>query len=548
MDLGEVEQWSRTAGVSGPQFLVVYEESLSLAVLRLIHTAHRERFQGPSAVKQDGEGTWRLVTGASHTAVSIPVTAPLPLDRLEAAGPPAQWTHDGWRTVNTAGEFLEALRHAWPQAESTFDRMSEDFTNSLANLILTRLLFLKRRLDAPMVEPACGGHNYYPFPALRSPVSLADAVECSHVTGETMRMPLVRLRQHHFVSVAHADEASCWQAWSGSEDTWLPGTIPVHPWQWGGSAILRGACDVGLVEPLGTGVVATPLASQRTCRVEATRHDVKLPIDVTLTAERRLLYPLNVRNAPMVSALVRSVHEASGDEAESAIGFQYDLASLLATDDVIGSHVAAIIRQPLSSSSGAAVVPALLLWSAPCLAKGLLDIGSGASAVDFFGRYCRLVMEEPVRWYARWGLAFEPHLQNSLIEIRNGRAVRMILRDLDATILDAARVPALLSKHGLQLDPRTWNAMAPTRDGARRLRHSLHYAHLGEVCTYLVRRHGADPAELARQVDVTWDCLLRDHSGATRHRIDELRHLSLPVKQLLALRMRRSMEMQWACS
>jgi len=47
-----------------------------------------------------------------------------------------------------------------------------------------------------------------------------------------------------------------------------------------------------------------------------------------------------------------------------------------------------------------------------------------------------VLMRGMVHFYARWGMAFEPHLQNVYVALRDGMPSRMILRDLDSTILD----------------------------------------------------------------------------------------------------------------
>lgn len=543
MDVATVERWARDQGVTDEQFQAFYDDALTLAGSRLLQTAYREHYPAPTELRRGCDNHWSLETG-TDLVIRVPVAPPLPFGRLEATGLPQTRAASGGQTIRTAASFLHALRIAWRDAHCPFDRLAKDFENSLANLVLNRAMFACRPADAPMVEPSFGGHNYYPFPALRDEVSLEEIITCSHISGDQTALPLIVLRKHRFVSVEQDDEAACFHSWSGLPTAdWLPGMLPLHPWQVRKSDVFKSARIAGLVELLPEKVAATPLASQRTCRIGLTGYDLKLPIDVTLTGERRLLYPANALNAPVVSALVKAVHRSIGSDS---IGFQYDVASLAFPDDVIGSHLAAIVRSPLPARADINVVPALMLWSAPHLAEELLQLEKGGAAVDFFRGYCRLVMRDPVEWHAQWGISFEPHLQNSLIEIHAGRPVRLLLRDLDATILDPERVPALLREHGLNLPIERWDVMPTVADGGRRLLHSLFYAHLGEVSAFLIQRFAVEPSALADCVDKVWGELLQSHTGATRRRIVELRELANPVKRLLALRMQRSMDMSWA--
>jgi hypothetical protein len=60
-------------------------------------------------------------------------------------------------------------------------------------------------------------------------------------------------------------------------------------------------------------------------------------------------------------------------------------------------------------------------------------------------------MKGPVEFCTRWGLAFEPHLQNVSIAFRDGMPVRMVLRDLDGTTLDRVRIRPMVRVHRLRL-------------------------------------------------------------------------------------------------
>src|SRR5207249_7239654 len=163
-------------------------------------------------------------------------------------------------------------------------------------------------------------------------------------------------------------------------------------------------------------------------------------------------YPLNRANAPIFSALARSLLEAS---PERTLDFQHDVASIAHAEPGIGTHLSAIVRAPVRPRPGEVIVPALNLWSGPLQARTLLNLRCSENAHDFFRAYCRVLMRGPITFYARWGMAFEPHLQNVYVALREGRPSRIILRDLDSTILDPERIRSVLRVARLRLAPGT---------------------------------------------------------------------------------------------
>jgi siderophore synthetase component len=286
---------------------------------------------------------------------------------------------------------------------------------------------------------------------------------------------------------------------------------------------------------------AIPLASQRTCRILRTGFDVKLPIAATLTGEDRLLYPLNRANACAFSVLARICLQASG---ESTLDFQCDVASMAHAEAHIGMHLAAIVRAPVCRRAGEIVVPALNLWCGPRQARTLLKLRRPEHAYAFFRVYCRVLMRGVVDFYARWGLAFEPHLQNVYVALRDGMPSRIILRDLDSTILDPGRIRPVARANGVRLAPGTWQHMPDFVTGGRRLAHAMMYGHLGEVMSYLARAVPIDLARLSAAVEDTWDELIAQApSPASRRRVRDLRVQADTVGAVLWRRITRATHM-----
>jgi siderophore synthetase component len=146
-----------------------------------------------------------------------------------------------------------------------------------------------------------------------------------------------------------------------------------------------------------------------------------------------------------------------------------------------------------------------------------------------------------VHFYARWGMAFEPHLQNVYVGLRNGMPSRVILRDLDSTILDPSRIRPLAQAHGVRLAPGTWKHMPDFWYGGRRLAHAMMYGHLGEVMSYLARAAQADLTRLSAALEDTWDELITQApSPACRRRMRDLRKQADTVGAVLWRRVTRA--------
>ena len=111
-----------------------------------------------------------------------------------------------------------------------FDRLIADFDNSLANLVLNRLIAHRLDTGAQAIEPVYEGHPYHPFPGLRLGPSLRQVVECSNLCREPINLPLVAARPCLFDSATYADHRTCFRAWAGiTPPANANVVIPLHP-------------------------------------------------------------------------------------------------------------------------------------------------------------------------------------------------------------------------------------------------------------------------------------------------------------------------------
>ena len=146
----------------------------------------------------------------------------------------------------------------------------------------------------------------------------------------------------------------------------------------------------------------------------------------------------------------------------------------------------------------------------------------------------------------RFGLAFEPHLQNSVIVFRGGKPSRLILRDLDGTLMDRNRVGKTLGTFNLSVAAYTWDHMPDFDVGESRFVHSLFLGHLAEVLDFLPARCGAHGGELLAILGEEWRRLpevLRLRAAGDR--FDALCEHFEKGKRMLVGRLERSAEMSF---
>jgi siderophore synthetase component len=287
---------------------------------------------------------------------------------------------------------------------------------------------------------------------------------------------------------------------------------------------------------------AVPLASQRTCRLLNANYDVKLPIDAQITGERRLLYFLNVRNAPSVSLLAGHILK---ELPLTELAFQFDVAAIAHLSKGIQPHLSMIIRQQVAKPESGAIHSALNLWSDTVDTKEVLRIANPRTAEEFFYAYANLILAGPILFWLWGGIAFEPHLQNCSIVVSEGRPTSLILRDLDSSILERKLVSSKERMCGAQLERDTWKVMPSSEIGSQRLMHAAGLGHLSTVGARLIRLHGANEANLEQALgQVFLDIAKRAGSDLAR-RVHALAAQRLVVKKSLSMRLAGSMEMRF---
>ncbi|QIH11527.1 MULTISPECIES: IucA/IucC family protein [unclassified Pseudomonas] len=544
VSLATVRHWCLCNGLDRQGLRAIYREAHLICMARLLHYVFLEHLCDERITRVAGEGGLRLCLGLGPT-LQMQLVGDAPQVYFELLANPRLDDAGQCRELAWSGPFLRALGQVL--AGTPYGRhlpaLAHDYRNSFCNLILN--LALGRRAGQPgcAIEPVCRGHGYYPFPALRIGPCIQDVVDVSNLSPEPVPLFLVNAAGFRFHSSDYADPQSCAQHWGGPDIAGQEGLLPVHPWQLRLSPVVRELLRRDLVSLAPTQLQVVPLASQRTCRVLATGYDVKLALDATLTGERRLLYRLNSYNAPFVSSIVREVH---GRSEIASIGFQYDVASLCWDDALVSEHLSAIVRGPCLAGDGEVVVPALNLWSPTGQAATLLKLDSHSDRLDSFQRYAEVLMSGPLQLCVQWGICLEPHMQNSYIVLRGGKPVRLLLRDLDNTIMDPALVRPICQELRVPLAPDTWTHMPDVLIGQGRLVHAMLHGHLYLVMHWLIKHRGMALAELEPCLEQHWQGLaarLRSTSG--QGELQRLRAMVGSTKHSLSMRLEQSSNMKF---
>ena len=506
MTLRAVRQWAGERRISQARLVHAYEAAFLVAVSRLLQAIFREGHAPHAGLWQSDAGQWFLDLGL-EPMLRAPVSGPLPFRRIELTGYPWKIVAGRRRLLRSTRAFLNALRPCVEPSELAqhFDRLIADFDNSFANLVMNRLIAERLDAGAQAIEPVYEGHHYYPFPALRLGLSLRQVVECSNLCRDAIDLTLVAAGPCLFDSAVYADHRACFRAWAGIP---LPRNadvvIPLHPWQLELSPVVHELLKRRWITVLDRRLEAVPLASQRTCRILGSGFDIKLPVAVTLTGEERLLYPLNRANATAFSSLASILLRAS---RESTLDFQCDVASIAHSEPFIGTHLAVIVRAPVCARAAETIVPALNLWCGPRQARRYWTsvVGSTCTCSSASTAACSCAAWS-TSMHGGHGLRTTP--AKVYVALRDGMPSRVILRDLDSTILDPLRIRPVARANGVRLAPGTWKHMPDFANGGRRLAHAMMYGHLGQVMSYLTEAAQADLARLSAAVEDTWDELI----------------------------------------
>ncbi len=383
---------------------------------------------------------------------------------------------------------------------------------------------------------------------------LAVRKECMRVTSGNQALDYMDWFATHY-----PDTASAWQAAltrrQMQAEAWVP--VPMHPYQLKCVLPQRFAAELAAGQIVILDEVTlncSPSMSFRT--VEAIGYaqapHLKLPVGLQMTSAQRTVSPKSAVMGPRISQLISLIlqHEA---------GFQNQLDILpelpglhwIDADDDRARHLAVLFRaNPLSKRSADLFpIPVGSLFAdspfhGKALATELIALAYGdhaEGALSFFDQYCKVVLGASLSAYLLYGIAFEAHQQNSLIQVdQDYRPAQLLVRDFG----DLRIFAPVLQARGLQLDAyRSGHVMfddiLQVRD---KLLHATFLCQLSELAVLLAASYHIPEAALwnilRHQTEASFD-RLRSRCDAAHwaSERDAILHAPWPAKSLLKMRL-----------
>jgi hypothetical protein len=535
MNVFSIWKWSKRCDISSAIFREAFYDAYLIATSRLLRSLAREKII-ISDIQVKINGDYQLILGYGSFIALITRPGSLGFWELKK---PLSLRYQG-RELHSLRHLLTSLKNLLNIDNDDFLRLQCDFLNSFTNLLLNHLLIIKRALNVKDIpEPSYKGSFIHPFPVLRIGIDHEDISNCSNLNTIPVKYPLFEFNDLVFNSINFNDVHTLLKCIFGADYNGQV-VIPIHPWQLKHSPIVQSLIFLRQIKPTNLSIDVSPLASQRTGRIKNTGFDIKLPINVTITGEHRLLYEANLRNSVEISSLVKRAISYYSSLAECKISIQQDIATLAHPDSLIGTHIAAIIREPLHSDLDSVIIPALNLWTIPDVALSVFSIQQVDDAYAVYEDYCRILLNGSLWLYCCAGIALEPHVQNVLVKVKNNRPLSIIVRDLDSTILDKKSIRLYPNASSKLLE-----SMPPYDDGGLRLSHSLIHAHLALVESLLLQIDEVKSSILEEIFKDMWESavalLPRDKRSICKTLIEGDRN----VKCLLKMRLKRSMKLEF---
>ncbi|MGV9293516.1 IucA/IucC family protein [Amycolatopsis sp. NPDC003676] len=372
------------------------------------------------------------------------------------------------RALDRPEQLVDAV--ASPGGEMDWGALRDDLVDSARNLALSRACVrrslpmhrlraasdLTLDLDAASAE----GHTIHLCPRVRRGFTPADSLAYCPESADTVGLSFVAVRKDsvrstpdpsgasvgtivadHFPAIAaRAIDGLAARGHAPAEYE----LIPVHPWQMRSrlAAEYHEELVAGSIVPLPEAQLACrPTVSVRTLVTAAAgRHGrrltVKTSLDVQLTSRRRTISPATTDNGPRMSSLLQRLL-ADDPATRGRVICVPELAGIAfspPTGDAAPERergLSALLRADPADYA----MPGEIVLSACALRGASQPDGTVLAELakerphEFFEQYVELMLTAglPLLW--RYGIGLEAHLQNTLLVVRDGLPVRVLVRD-----------------------------------------------------------------------------------------------------------------------
>lgn len=507
-------------------------------------------------------------TGVRLTAA---VAQPVPAGRLRLRSPlygraPGQaWTPLGWRGLAALLLRELSLRHGVPFNDELLAQI-RDSVETVAAILAARNGRspggdgLARYAESE--QSLVFGHAFHPAPKSRQGFGAEDRRRYSPevrarfplhwfaVRRDLLRQRTLLAQTAEGIVAAHAPPAP------GPDHA----LVPVHPWQAGyalGLPAVRGALAEGALRDLGPlGDAYVPTSSIRTMFHPANPFFLKLSLNVRVTNCLRKNAHYELDGAVEVTRLLRglkpelldpfpdlkvleepaflSVDLPGGDPAERTAATEaFGLILREGVQGIVAAGATPLLAAALFADHDAGVPRARDL----CSAIARRDRAPYPAAAEaWFAAYVERLLPPVLHALFARGVVFEPHLQNTLVAVRDGWPALVVLRDFEGVKLvegrfDPGRVAHLAPRAQAALwygEERGWNRVA----------YCLFVNQLGEAVDHLAGDDAPLAARLWRLVRAGIEGYRTRHGpAASRDRLgDLLAGGPLPAKTNLLVR------------
>lgn len=422
---------------------------------------------------------------------------------------------------------------------------------------------LKSHKNGELWETYCwSGHNRYPFPKLIDELSEKDLGCYLKRFSPKMHVAIIDKREIVFSSTKHESYESFLykrmplflkeiknKHFFKTSQT----VIPIHSFQLDRDNSLKKMIKSNRIKIVKIPYPYYLLTSNRTIFAKKDSICLKLPINITITSEKRLIFQSFCHNAPIFSTIIENIIKKD-KRINEKFSISSDIASVRVNDYWMAKHLCAIFREPVMDIRHS--YPANHLYE-------LIDISKNRRVLNrlfyskfrndknkirfFFSLYISVLLRGPLIIFAKYGITLEPHLQNSFIVFDNNfMPGKLILRDIDGININLDVLSKNTDISSYDFHTLTKFMFKPENISIAKLSDSLIYFHIKELIDLLVASYQFNEEFLWKKVNKEITEVLKNlvDDGISKDRVRILKKCLLSkkiiVRALISMKLSRS--------
>jgi siderophore synthetase component len=484
-------------------------------------------------------GTY-ILKAAFNRKVLVPVKNTYQLGHMDIDGQVLLVDDKGHMELSHPVQFLTALFETC-ETSNELQTLLDELDNSITNdaIALTAKEYrkmsetqpsetgvfetlLKMKNEDPFFSPlvyleqwATEGHTIHPCSKTRIGLSPEESKKYSPEWGTEVRLVLLAVHKSESSSSSMGDQSLTDLLLSEypyiSEemeelDSYV--VIPVHPWQYEHTIKkhYREELDKRLIIPLDSVIPVKPLLSFRSMAPSNGRkfHHIKTAVNIQMTSAKRLVSPASVHNGPVISRLLKEL-EKTDPLLKGKVVFLPEVAgsyfSSRRTDPFIDleKNLSCLIRENPEAdlAYNELAIPAASLintlpFSTGTLMKDLITeyakenkLTTEESAAEYLELYAKALLPCLVHLVVQYGISLEAHLQNAMVVFKDGKPVKLMLRDNGGIRIHKGRSSHL--KETAEIDNTTNLLTDRLEDLYQMFSHAVLHNHLGEIIVKLTK-------------------------------------------------------------